>query len=248
MAKSVNVEFLGGRVVKKVGSGQTKAAQAVVLDEDTDKTRKVTMALVPTIEQQITALGTIEDEDGYLAADKLFGRVKDARKAWGGRMEEIIRPIRTGLDKLYKLNRDVDKPLAALETLIEGKMKAFKLLEARRVQQELEQAAAERERLLKQQAKTVSPTKQQDIAAQLESVEAFEPEVVKGANSASRTVRKIRVKDLKALCQGIGDGLIPVEFVQAHMPAIHAAFKDDAETVESWPGLEGYDDVDIRSR
>lgn len=247
MAKSVSVEFIGGRVVKKVGDGKTSAASATILDEDTDKTRKSVTALVPSIGGQIDAL-TVDDEDSYQEADRLFGRVKDARKNWTARMEEIIRPIRTGLDKLYKLNRDVDKPLAELEARIERKMKDFKLIEARRVQQEQEQVEQERQRLLKQQEKAKTPTKQQDIAVQLESVEQWEPETVKAANSAARPVRKVRIVDAVAFAKAVGAGLIPEDCIVVHMPAVNRYFKDDAETVENWPGIEAFDDVDIRSR
>lgn len=246
MAKTVSVEMVGGKPVKRVGNSKTAAA--VLLDETTAKQQKTVTALVPTVTAQVEALGVIEDEDTYHVADKYFGRVKTARKEWAGRMQEIIRPIRQGLDKLYKLNRDVDQPLAQLETRIEALMKDFKLKELQRVREEQEQADQEAARLrgLLENAKT--PIKQQALAQQLEEVEAWQPETTKGENSSSRPSRKVRIVDLKAFAKAVGAGLIPEDVLLVHMPAVNRYFKDDAETVEGWPGVEGFDDIAIVSR
>lgn len=245
MAKTVGVKMVGGKPIKTL---EMKGGQVVVLDEDAEKLRRVTLGLEPTIKAQLTALGTIEDDDGYQIADGLFGRVKAARKSWAAQMEDIIRPIRTGLDKLYTLNRTVDKPLATLEAEIEREMRAYKLKELERAREEAEQVEQERLRLEREALKAKSPAKQQAIAAQLEEVEAWQPEVVRGSHSAARPSRKVRITDMKAFCGAVAAGLIPEDCAVAVMPALNRYYKDDPETVEEWPGVEGYDDVSIVSR
>lgn len=241
--KSVGVQLVNGKPVKTAGGGST-----VVLDEDANKTRLAAAALLTRLQPQLPKLAVIETDEDYARADKIFGEVQATRKAWKLRMEDIIRPISDGLQKLYKLNRDVDKPLGELENAIERPMKAFKLAEARRVQEEAEAVLAEQQRLQTQQAKAKNPIIQQRIAEQLETVEAWQPETVQGVHSTTKLRRKVRITNLQAFALAVGEGLIPVDALEVKQSWLNAQHKDDAETVEGWPGVEGYDDVDISGR
>lgn len=244
--QSLSVKLVNGRPIKQIGAGKTAAA--VLLDDTTAKTHRTVTALVPSLKPSVVALAVIEDEDAYKIADGYFGQIKAARKEWAERMEEIIRPIRDGLNKLYKLNRDVDKPLADLESVIEKPMKAFQLRDLRRKQEEIDQANEEAARIQRLLDKAKTPAKQQELTQQLEEVESFRPESVRAENSAARPTRKVRITDLKAFAIGVGSGLIPEDCLIVHMPALNRYFKDEAEMVEGWPGVEGFDDVSIVSR
>jgi hypothetical protein len=248
-SKAVSVQLVGGKPTRVLGK-----PSAVVLDEDTAKSKKIAETVVPTIRHAFEGLmaatdgGVLTDEQEYRAADVLFGRVKAARKTWAGRMEEIIRPIADGLQKLYKLNRDIDRPMAVLENEIEQAMKAYKLAEARRIRLEAEQVEAERLRLEAKKETLTRPAAIERVEAELETVEAWVPETVVGQHSAARMKKKVRIVDVKAFARGVADGLIPENCLMVHMPTININYRDDAESVAAWPGVEEFDDVDIVSR
>lgn len=92
------------------------------------KARKDGNQMVSPLQLEVDILNIV-DAPAYVEADSLLTKIKRARKNWEDRMEPIIRPIREGLDLLYALNRDVDRPLGALETQLKDKMKAFKAKE-----------------------------------------------------------------------------------------------------------------------
>lgn len=66
------------------------------------------------------------DPEAYQMADSLFGHIKLARKKVEGRFEPLIGPIRKGLDKLYALKREADRPLDEAEKSLKLKMAAYK--------------------------------------------------------------------------------------------------------------------------
>lgn len=241
----IAVRMVGGKVVAE------KKASAVVIDDDTAKTKAKVSALVPVLTAQFASLvgvGTIEDDEQYAQADKMLGQVVTARKSWSTRMEDIVRPISDGLQRLYKLNREVNKPLEELENKIKRAMGEYKLAEARRIREENDAKEHERQQLEARKAVLKTPAAIERVQAQIEEVEAFEPVRVMGQHSAARPVQRVRVLDVQALCAAIGSGLVPVDCVEIRQPRLNAYLKDDADSVKEWPGIEVYDDVDIAAR
>lgn len=225
---------------------------------------------MPELTETVQALEVLSPEQ-YQEADEILGMIQTARKDWqvrfyggeaqGKTYDPIIPPMRASLDALYALVREIDKPLEHLETKVKGHMVAYKTEELRQ-QREL-QAAQEKERqrlerekqeLLDQQEQARTPKQKASIAAQLESLEseaeAVEEQIipVSGANSSSRAPRSWRHLDMKLTLAAIKAGLIPIDVVQINNLTVNAYYKADAETVETWPGFEGFEDVTIVGR
>lgn len=220
------------------------------------------LALVSPLQLAVNSL-EVTDQESYLEADSLLARVRVVRKQWGTRMEGIIRPIRQGLDEVYGLNRDVDRPLEALEKSIKQVMGDFKLGEQRVLQAAQEAQRIESERLRREAEEkawkaTEAATPKlrerlQQQAAILEQkavdVEAAEqPQAVVGLNSSSRKVKKWRVTDIKAFAKGVVDGYIPENCLLVNHSTTDVEFKNDPEGFECWPGVETFDDVQIVGR
>lgn len=221
------------------------------------------LAMIPPIQDLVEQL-IIDTPEDYLSADSLFGRIKQARRTWGERMERIIRPIRVGLDELYSLNREVDKPLATLESAVEVKMKAFKVEERRKeqaieAQRILEEQRLQRELDAKREKEDQARTKQmrEKLAAAREQLEvklaetqqAPPPEKVVGQFSSSRVAKKIRVIDKKAFIVGVAEGDIPrTELLEVNQTVLNKLFKENPADVAEWPGVEVYDDLSIVGR
>lgn len=225
-------------------------------------TRDEGLKLISPISMEVEDL-EVFDADTYAVADALFGRIKKARRTWTERMEKIIRPIRTGLDELYSLNREVDKPLGKLEDAVEAKMKIYKLEEARQIRdaerlQQAELDRLQREADAKEAAALNARTAQmrgkleaarQRIVEQAEVVltqEIVAP--VQGEKSSTRSLRLCRVSDLLAFASGVATGTIPTACITVNTPELNRQFKRDPTLVEGWPGVEGYDDVQIIGR
>ena len=101
----------------------------------------------------------ITDQASYTAADLVLFKIRSARKTVAAliedRVDSIIKPIRTGLDKLYEARRaliaDLDTPLETAEKTAKRKMAAFQDEERRRAEETArkkreEEARLERER------------------------------------------------------------------------------------------------------
>jgi uncharacterized membrane protein YqiK len=246
----------------------TKTAPTTTPKVNLDEARKEGQALMQAIHPEVQEL-TVRTDDDYLVADAILGRIKKARKTWTDRMEKVIRPIRQGLDELYALNRDVDKPLADLEEGVKGKMKAFKLEEARllreaderkrqeedRLRREAEEAQRKAEAAKTPQLRGRLEAQATRLVAQAEVVSQQDtPEPIRGTSSTTRPQKRVRIKDLVHFLQGIVDGYVPEDCVNnprvldAMQPTLNNYFKDDPVGMEAWPGVEVYDDVQIVGR
>lgn len=229
---------------------------------DPQKIQQEGLQLLTPIQAEVVALHVRTAED-YLAADGVLHRIRVARKTWGDRMEKIIRPIRTGLDEVYKLNRDVDRPMEVLESRVKDAMKMFKLAEQRALQAAEDARRAEEDRLRreaeeKRQAAEHATTAQMrdKLTAQAQRAEAQSetaaqeelPEAVHGMSSTTRPLKKVRVTDLTAFLQGIIDGYIPDDYVAIIQSKLNTALREDPEGMKAWPGVEVYDDVQIVGR
>lgn len=228
--------------------------------ERQEEIRKDSEALVVQLKGQILP---VIDQESLTQADVQLSRVQTARKTIATRMEKIIRPIRSGLDELYKLNRELDRPLEAMEKEIKGEMKAFHLEQQRQIDEARQEAQRQEWALLAQarkkeeaaqQAKTPAARtrlQQEADALQDQAVEVSTAEMPIAAvtmHSSSRPIKRWTAPDLLRIVKGVAAGEIPVEAVQLNYTFINRTYKEDAEGVTCWPGIVIIDDVEIRGR
>lgn len=226
------------------------------------------LALITPLQAEVEAL-TVETPEGYLAADLILGRIQTARKTWKLKMYGTaakpgpIPSIRSGLDQLYELNREIDSPLEKLEEKTKSAMKVFKLAELRasqeeererqRIEEEKQRAIDELERkkaLLKTPAaKARVEERIIEVAEELDEVQQqTAPEQTVGEKSRT-TAKKIPViMDLSAFIKGIAEGMVPEDCVQINMTRLRQYFKDEPEAVAMFPGVEIQDDIQIIGR
>lgn len=225
------------------------------------------LALVPTYQARVEAL-TVQSDEDYAIADAILGQINDLRKGWGGiwkRVQtKVVKPIRDGLEELYKLNRDVDGPLEALATGVRAKMTAYQREKLRLQQDQERRDREERERLEreaeeKRKKAEAAATPQlrgrfQAQAEQLETkaqqIEDAEPiELASGSSSSSRRQKAVEL-DAAMLMVGMIEGTVPMDLIdwESLKRDVLRRWKLDAETVESWPGVQIVDDINVVSR
>lgn len=252
------------------GAGETEettapikpGATAVVVSPQVVKAKEEGATIIGPLQAEVVEM-RVDDAESYLAADQILGRIQTARKTWGARMERIIRPIRQGLDEIYALSRDVDKPLAAMEALVKGRMTDYKLEEARQLAvikraQELETARLEQELAAKLEKEQNARTKQMrerlaearlKVQEKLEVAQAEEaPAPIMGSHSSTRSVKKWRVTDKEKLLKGVIAGTIPESIATWDERQINSYFRAEPDRVATWDGIEVYDDVQIVGR
>lgn len=258
-------------VPAKKSSALSTTTAVVPAPVDKDSTVKESTALATAVAAVI-----ITDQESYTQMDGLLARIQTARKLWNIKMYGTaakpgpIPNIRTGLEQLYELNREVDKPLEKLEEGVKKSMKDFKLAEIRQARQ-LEAAKEEEQRRLKEEerkaeeaaaAARTAPMKARLEAKRLEIVEqqaavAAEeaPEAVVGTRSSDRKVMKWRLEyddeqgsHLHHLLMGIIEGVVPSDAISLNVVYINKQYKDNPALVKSWPGIEEYEDVQIVGR
>jgi flagellar biosynthesis GTPase FlhF len=218
----------------------------------------------------------ITDQVSYSEADTLLARIQTARKTWNIRMYGTkdkpgpIPQIRSGLDQLYELNREIDQPLEKMEGRVKQAMRDFKLAEARQARElqeakEAEQARLEEQRLAAEAAAAAARTPQmrgklekkvEEIAQQQETVAAVESESpVVGVRSSDRKVKKWRLQHdeeqgshLGELLMAVIEGKVPEDAILLNVVYINKLYKERPDVVRSWPGIEEYEDVQIVGR
>lgn len=230
------------------------------------KEKGAVLRIIPTIATEVQEL-EITGNEQYLYADSLLGRITEAKRNWAGvwnRIQErAIKPIRDGLEAMYEMNREVDKPLTALETSVKGKMKAWKIEEHRQIMAAAEKQRCEAERLEaeareKERAAAAAKTPQmrgklasaaERLTQQATAIAEQEPETpTMGHSSSTRKVPSWRIKDAAAFYTAIGDGTLPMECALVNVPIMNRHFKEDPEGMQAWPGVEVFDDVQIVRR
>lgn len=225
--------------------------------------KKEGQSLIHPIQAELDNLEVV-DAESYAETDALLGRIQGARRKWSDRIEKIIRPIRDGLNELYALNREVDRPLEALEKGVKEKMRLFKVEEQRQLQAAQQERDAEAERIRRQAEEAAAKeanartnamrnrlaAKREELEQAAAEVEAQElPEAVRGQASSTRPVKKWKVTNLPKFLHAITDGKgIPIEMIILNVPTINKYFKEHPEQVAEWPGIEVFDDVQIIGR
>lgn len=233
---------------------------------DAVKEHDALIKVLPTFVEEVDQL-IVEDAPGYEYADALLGQVREARKKWGAVwsriMEKTVKPIRDGLEELYQLNRDIDMPAEKLENRIKAKMKEYKTQEAKQIRDADETREREAQRLRNEAAKKeaqLSTARTAQLRGRLEAARAqleeraaeveqtVTPEAVVGISSTTRTKQTWKVTDLHAFCRGIADHKVPSYAVLVNTVEINRTWRNDAEGVAAWPGVELVDDITIVGR
>lgn len=242
----------------------------VVPNAELVKARKDGTALLVPLGSDVADI-EVTDEHSYLLADGLLNRIQQAKRNWEGRVDPIIKPIYDGLQLLYALKNDVLQPLKTYEAAIKGKMKAYKLLEAKRIREEQEAQAKELERLRQEalakeaallKAKTnqmrdrLAEKKAELEQARSELEQRTAPVPVKAAGSSARSNKIPVVPDKAKLMQAVLNSELKVsgevvdidDLFTINAAQLNAAYKLDPESVSKWPGVDIIDDVVIVGR
>ena len=204
----------------------------------------------------------------YQHADVLLGRIRERRKAWGvvwtRIQEKTIKPLRAGLDELYKLNRDVDGPYAALEEGTKAWMTGYKTEEVRQLQESARAKAEENRRLqeeieekARQEQAARTDKMREKLAAAREQLKqeqadlagtSVDDHVVRGVASTTRTQPAWRIVEPEKLLIAIGTGKVSLRAVEFNRVYINQMFKAEPEVVASWPGVEIFDEIKVVGR
>lgn len=227
-----------------------------------EHTRAQAISVSGLVLSQLDGLQVVTATD-YAFADALLTRIRTAKIAVGDKLNPIIRPIYEGLEALYALKRELEKPLDDGERLVKAKMKEYKLEEARQIRaadeerqraaEKLREQAEEKERkeALAKTAQMRDRLAAQRIALERKAEEVEEAEVdgpVKAAGSRTRTVTTWRLTDKMTFLLGAIEGTIPLDAVSIVQPVITKALRDNPKLVASWPGIEIVEDVQIVGR
>lgn len=227
------------------------------------KARTEGLSLLQPLQPLVSAL-TVDDDESYLEADGLLGRIRSARGLWKVKMDPILTPAKVTvyeakktLDAAKALFNEVDNPMLELESVVKATMRDFKLREAAHQRLLEEQAAAEQrrfaamaeeKRLKEEQATTAQmrarlATQRADLLAMAGAVkeEAKAAPQVKGTSSAARRVQKWRVVDKAAVVKKLIElemwGHLTLDLSTLTIPQI-----------QQLPGIEVYTDITIAGR
>lgn len=230
------------------------------------KVQQQVMEVATSIQQEVAEL-TVTTPEEYAYADALLGRIRNSLKLWTPvweRMQDkVIRPIRAGLEELYSIDRDVRRPHEKLEETVKGKMKLFKIEEARQLraaeelqQRELhriEEEAAEKQRAIESaktpQMKGRLQAQQQRIMEQAVQIQEQAPlPVTQGVASTTRTKKQPSATNLYHFAAGIANGDIPTDCLIVNQSKLNDYYKQDPEAVSGWPGITIVDDITIVGR
>ena len=208
----------------------------------------------------------IVTEADYHKADDILHKIKVVQKRAGEPLEEVIRPVRQGLDGVYAINRAIQNPLLDVEVVVKEKMRVWKIAEMDRVrkareeedrrqreyreQVRREQEAADKLRAEANRAPAPQPFEvAQDATVETYAVPAAPlPQPIRAASSTARQIKKWRVADLELLVKAVELGIAPVEMVMVNAIAMNDLFKRDPAAVEAFPGVETYMDIQISGR
>jgi len=211
----------------------------------------------------------VADPQSYALADSFLSKLVAARKTVKTRLARIIDPIKDALKEAQSLLKEVDAPLETAELTVRGRMRDYKLEEARlenlaKIQRDLDAARLRREADAKALAESKAKTQQMrdKLAAQRAELEtqadvaqtAPSPQLATSAKTGTRTVKVPKVTDIYALLEAIGSQRlyggqpIPIELVVVSMSAIKQLYKLSPGRVEKWPGIEMIDDIQIVHR
>lgn len=247
-------------------AAQTVGTAALALAPGTEETKAKVLAVLPTLTQEVNEL-KVTDDKSYQYADALLGRIIASKKVWAPvwerLMEKTVQPIRSGLENLYAMNREIEKPHDALETKVKDIMKEFKTEEARQIAEANRKRDEEAARLQReadeklrqaQQARTpqlkgrLEASAQRITEAATAVVEREAPQRVMGKASSTRTKKIPSVPDRKPFLRGILSGAIPDDCWVIDAKRLVEYYKEEPDVVKEWPGVVIIDDITIVGR
>ena len=231
------------------------------------KARQEILVSTKPILAQVETL-TVTDAPSYALADALLAKIRSARKVWTDRVGKILDPLNAALKEARGLRNEIDNPLETAENHLRVAMQQFKIAEAAQAERErrvreaeeakiqlqlkLKQAQAEAARTAPMRAKLEAQAAQLEVK-QAEVAAAPIATPVQVSNSATRTIRKVRVVDIGALIKGIAfagslPGGIPSDVLMVNTVFLNEYYRTHKGEVEHWPGVETYDDIQIVGR
>lgn len=235
----------------------TATGQLVIAPIPAVATKAILAARVSAlaITQEILDLAkdlAVETEPQYHSADEILHKIKVAQKRLDQPFEDVIRPVRQGLDGVYAIRREVENPLIDLERTVKEKMRAYKLAEAERIRkEEAERARVQREAEAAERRRVAALPKEAPAEPQAEIVVLHPTPVmapVRAASSSARTIKRWRVYDFEQVIECVKLGLAPVEWLQINAVAVEKAFKLNPALIDEVSGMECYDDIQIAGR
>lgn len=219
-----------------------------------------------------TASVNIVTTQDYNDASDLLKAIQVKKKEAEARLAKIENPLKEAIAELRDLKAELIKPLDRANLSIRDAMVAYKVEETKRIQEENDRQAVERERLRREveqkaeAAKTVTITpasnpehgglriqpgaiaRAQARVAQkmLDEAMAQAPATpVKAATSTTRTVKTWKLKSLSQLISGIATGIVPIDALVINEAYVNSHFKMDPNKVLSWPGIEAHEDIRV---
>lgn len=212
----------------------------------------------------------ITDATTFIQADRILGRIIEARVAVRSEFAPILDPLEEAFRELNKakrgaqaLHKKMDGPLEEAEDTLRADMGVYKTEERRQIQtaeqeKQRKQAEIDRQARAKQEAidRAKSASMRKRLEAQQEQLEdqaieiaaAPTPAPVEAAGTRQRVTPRWRVTDMEAVLAGVATGSIPLEAITVNSRYVDGVFKDAPETVAGWVGFEKYDDVSVVRR
>lgn len=164
--------------------------------------------------QSKSLVANLKDIPSFEAIVVFAKRIKNFRKEW----EEMIAPAKEAADQAHQAICDMERKIS--EPLERAEKEILKPAIAR-FEQEQEKIRTETEARLKTETGF-------DIAI---------PKETRMEGVSYRTSYFAIVTDVKALIQGVLDGIVPSDALSPNMKALNAAARSFKETL-NWPGVE----------
>src|SRR5271154_895126 len=207
--------------VAKAAIVKARAAALTVTQEVIDQAKDITIT-------------TAED---YHAADEILHKIKVAQKRSGDILEEVIRPVRDGLEQVYAVRRLIENPLLDLERVVKEKMRVWQIADRARIDKEnYERRKIEEEQRRLEALKVVELANKGDFtgaAAVLTQPETVvlhptpPPQPIRAASSSARPVKKWRLTDLELLVQAVYLEMVPIDVLMVNPVKVGEIFKAD---------------------
>jgi hypothetical protein len=150
---------------------------------------------------------------------------------------------------LYALQRQLLLPLVTAEEVAKEKMRVFQL-ELKRERDEKERV--ERERIRKIQAELDAKRKVDEPAVRVSLMPTVVSAPPVAVHSSTSFVKRVQVISIQQLVEAIEAGLVPEHIgwnlITVDTQILNVWFKSDPEEVESCPGLNVYEEAQIRGK
>jgi hypothetical protein len=213
-----------------------------------------------TVTEEVAVLARdlqITTGEDYHKADEILHSIKVAGKRAEEPFEEVIGQVRPGLDKLYAIRRAVLDPLLDLEMAVKEKMRVWQIAERERIakeERERKEREEKEERERRATAAAVDPVQAPSFSYASGIMQIIPapftppPQPTRAASSTARPVRKWRVTDFALLLQAVQLGMVPAEAVQINVQYFNDQMRNDPAVIDTWPGAETFEDVQIIGR